>query len=172
MASGKSTVATALSDKLGWQFVDLDRRIEDQEKRTINEIFASHGEQYFRDIETRILRKLLNDTHVVVATGGGTFVYGDNVITINKNGASVWLDVSFETVIRRLSDDDLRPLARNHDEMKALYQSRQAGYKKAHLHVDANQSTAEQLTDTILNKIGHFVITHPSSAEWPKKRLG
>ena len=159
MASGKSTVATALSDKLRWQVVDLDRRIEDQEQRTINEIFSSHGEQYFRDIERRALRELLNDSHVVVATGGGTFVYGDNVIAINNNGASVWLDVSFETVIRRLSDDNLRPLARNHDEMKVLYQSRLDDYKKAHLRVDANQSTAEELANTILNQIGKGPLT-------------
>ena len=66
MASGKSTVATALSNKLGWQVVDLDHRIEAQEERTITEIFSSHGEQYFRDIETRILRELLKDSHVVV----------------------------------------------------------------------------------------------------------
>ncbi len=154
MASGKSTVATAISNKLGWQVVDLDHRIENREQRTINDIFSSHGEQYFRDIEKEVLNELLNDRQLVVATGGGTFVYGDNATAINENGTSVWLDVSFQTVVRRLSDDRVRPLTRDHNEMKVLYQSRQAGYEKAHLHLDANRSTVKEISDTILNHIG------------------
>jgi shikimate kinase len=93
MASGKSTVARALATRLGWRAEDIDELIEQRDRRTIPEIFAQQGEPYFRAVEREILQVMQPLRHVVVATGGGTFMDPDNRVLINFDGVSVWLDV-------------------------------------------------------------------------------
>ena len=96
MAAGKTTVARALAERLGWRAEDIDELIEARERRTVAEIFARHGEPYFRALERDILKLLLPLRHVVVATGGGTFMDPENRTAINMDGVSVWLDVPLE----------------------------------------------------------------------------
>src|SRR4029079_1661455 len=91
MAAGKTTVARALAERLGWRAEDIDELIEARERRTVADIFARSGERYFRTLERDILRLLLPLRHVVVATGGGTFMDPDNRVAINMDGASVGL---------------------------------------------------------------------------------
>ena len=92
MAAGKTTVARALAARLGWRADDVDELIEARERRTVADIFARNGEPYFRSLERDILRLLLPLRHLVVATGGGTFMDPDNRAAINLDGVSVWLD--------------------------------------------------------------------------------
>ena len=101
MAAGKTTVARALAARLGWRAEDIDELIEARERRTVAEIFAKNGEPYFRAVERDILRLLLPLRHVVVATGGGTFMDPDNRAAINLDGVSVWLDVPLEELVAR-----------------------------------------------------------------------
>src|SRR5919106_4613617 len=100
MASGKSTVARALGRRLDWRVEDVDDRIEAREGRTVASIFARDGETYFRAVERSVLVDLVSQRHVIVATGGGTFVDPDNRALINRDGVSVWLDVPLSEVIR------------------------------------------------------------------------
>ena len=95
-------MADALGKRLGWQVEDIDTLIEAREHRGIADIFSQNGEPYFRQIERAVLQELLADRHSIVATGGGTFVEPTNRMAINSDGASIWLDVSFEQVIARL----------------------------------------------------------------------
>ena len=115
MAAGKTTVARALAARLGWRAEDIDELIEARERRTVADIFARNGEPYFRTLEREILRLLLPLRHVVVATGGGTFMDPDNRAAINMDGVSVWLDVPFEELLARLPADGRRPLAADRD---------------------------------------------------------
>ena len=110
MAAGKTTVARALADRLGWRSEDIDELIEARERRTVAEIFARSGEPYFRALERDILKLLLPLRHVVVATGGGTFMDPENRAAINMDGVSVWLDVPLEELVARLPADGRRPL--------------------------------------------------------------
>ena len=96
MAAGKTTVARALAARLGWRAEDIDELIEARERRTVADIFARSGEPYFRAVEREILRLLLPLRHIVVATGGGTFMDPENRAAINMDGLSVWLDVPFD----------------------------------------------------------------------------
>src|SRR3954464_14302619 len=91
MAAGKTTVAQALAARLGWRADDIDELIEARERRTVADIFARNGEPYFRALERDILHLLLPLRHIVVATGGGTFMDPDNRVAINLDGLSVWL---------------------------------------------------------------------------------
>ena len=100
MAAGKTTVARRSRARLGWRAEDIDELIEARERLTVADIFARHGEPYFRAAEREILRLLLPLRHTVVATGGGTFMDPENQHAIKLDGMSVWLDVPLETVDR------------------------------------------------------------------------
>jgi shikimate kinase len=153
MAAGKTTVARALSARLGWRAEDVDELIEARERRPIAEIFARQGEPYFRGVEREILKLLLPLRHAVVATGGGTFVDADTRAAINMDGLSIWLDVPFESLLARLPADGRRPLAADRAQMERLFAVRQAAYAQAHLRIEAGAAAAEEIAEQILDKM-------------------
>ena len=153
MAAGKTTVARALAGRLGWRAEDIDELIEARERRTVAEMFARSGEAYFRSIEREILRLLLPLRHVVVATGGGTFMDPDNRVAINLDGLSVWLDVPLDELLARIPADGRRPLAADRAQMERLYVLRQAAYANAHLRVDARGVHPEEVAERVLDAL-------------------
>ena len=153
MAAGKTTVARALAARLDWRAEDIDELIEARERRPVADIFARHGEAYFRAAEREILRLLLPLRHTVVATGGGTFVDVENRSAINLDGVSVWLDVPFEELVARIPNDGSRPLAAGREQMQRLFAQRSAAYATAHLRVDAGDQHAEEVADRILEQL-------------------
>ena len=152
MAAGKTTVARLIGRRLGWRSEDVDELIEARDRLTVADIFARHGEAYFRAAEREILRLLLPLRHTVVATGGGTFMDADSQQAIKLDGMSVWLDVPLETVVARLPADGRRPLSADRAQMERLFVVRQAGYANAHLRVDATGS-AEAIAERILDAL-------------------
>lgn len=150
MAAGKTTVARALAERLGWRAEDIDELIEARERRTVADIFARSGEPYFRTLERDILRLLLPLRHIVVATGGGTFMDPDNRVAINMDGVSVWLDVPLDELVARLPADGRRPLAVDRAQMERLYAMRQAAYANAQIHIDARGAHPEAVAERII----------------------
>jgi shikimate kinase len=150
MAAGKTTVARALAERLGWRAEDVDELIEARERRTVADIFARSGEPYFRALERDILHLLLPLRHVVVATGGGTFMDPDNRTAINMDGLSVWLDVPFEELLARLPADGRRPLAADMAQLERLFAIRQAAYANARVRIDARGAHPEDVAERIL----------------------
>ena len=150
MAAGKSTVARALARRLRWRAEDIDELIEARERRPVAEIFQKNGEQYFRSAEREILKLLLPLRHVVVATGGGTFMDADNRAAINMDGLSVWLDVPFEELLARIPLDGRRPLAADRASMERLFAVRVAAYASASIRVDAGGAAAEDVAERII----------------------
>jgi shikimate kinase len=152
MAAGKTTVARALAERLGWRAEDVDELIEARERRPVADIFARQGEAYFRSVEREILKLLLPIRHAVVATGGGTFMDPESQQAIRLDGTSVWLDVPLETIVARLPADGRRPLSGDRAQMERLFAIRQAGYARAHLRVDATgpaDAVAERILDAL-----------------------
>jgi shikimate kinase len=154
MGSGKTTLARALGKRLDWLVVDIDEAIEARERMPVAEIFARHGEGYFRAVERAVLFEQLPPRHVVVATGGGTFVDPANRTAINADGVSVWLDVPLERVIARIPSDGRRPLAADRTEFERLYHLRRFGYQQAHVRIDAGRTAVDALVDEILDRLG------------------
>lgn len=151
MGAGKTTISRALSRRLGWHMADIDEMIERREHMTVADIFAKRGEPYFRAAEKAVLMEQLPARHVVVATGGGTFVDPQNRAVINQDGASIWLDVPLERLIARIPSDGRRPLAADRVEFERLYLLRRAAYEQAQLRLDCSRSTVPGLVEELIH---------------------
>jgi shikimate kinase len=150
MGVGKSSVAKALGKRLDWKVEDIDTRIERAERRDIPTIFRDAGEPYFRVREREALIALLPERGAVVASGGGTFADASNRELMLRDGAVIWLDAPFETVLERVPLDGRRPLAADRLGMEQLYNQRLTAYLQAHLRVDAGRGSVEELVDHIV----------------------
>jgi shikimate kinase len=153
MGAGKTTVARALGRRIGWRAEDVDVRIEARERRTVSAIFAQEGEPYFRQAERTVLRELLPERNVIVATGGGTFVDPDNRSVMLADGAVAWLDVPLTRILDRVPPDGRRPLAADRVQMEQLFDRRRTAYAQAHLRVDASRPV-EEVVERLLEWIG------------------
>lgn len=144
-SSGKSTLGRQLAKELNYDFIDLDRKIEVSEGKKINEIFNLDGEAYFRKIETEHLKKIDVDTKLVIATGGGTPCFNDNMDYIKSSGISIFLDVKPNKLEERMrnSKKNNRPLFNLEsdsleDTLLKTYESRIDFYKKADIIIEGD----------------------------------
>jgi len=111
MGSGKSYVGKRLAAALDIDFLDLDNYIETEEKRTISDIFAQEGEVHFRNLEQKYLQKTTELDNIIIATGGGTPCFFDNINFINVSGMSIYLEITNEILAQRLAQERAhRPL--------------------------------------------------------------
>lgn len=149
MACGKSTAGRLLADELGWSFVDIDDDIEAQERTSIADIFETRGEEAFREIETAIISRRVHMVQrgrpMVIALGGGAFARDPNYELLADNGVTVWLDCPLEMIEERVAENTARPLARDADRMRTLYQQRTAAYERADFRVDASRAPEHTL---------------------------
>ena len=150
MGSGKSTVGARVADLAGAPFTDLDTMIEHEAGMTIREIFAMRSEAGFRALESRLLPNALQPG-AVVALGGGTPVDESNWRLISERAITVYLDVPFETIWKRVGPAASRPLAtgRSRSELEALLDERRARYEQASHRVDADRP-AQAVADEVL----------------------
>lgn len=138
--SGKTTIGSALASHLQLPFADLDALIEAEEGQAIPRIFEERGEGYFRQLESEILHRVLhNPRPMVLATGGGTPCYFDNIDYIRQNSTSIYLAVSWQELAARLAQQPgKRPLLAqmNEDDFAAALQEkfswRTPFYRQAH----------------------------------------
>lgn len=151
MAAGKTTVARALARRLDWRLIDIDEVVEQREHMPVADIFAKHGESYFRIAERDALTQQLGVPHVVVATGGGTFVDPQNRSLINADGLSIWLDIPLERALARVPVDGRRPLAADREAFERLYHLRRAAYQQAHIRVDAGRQGIDALVEQLMD---------------------
>ncbi len=155
MGCGKSTVGALLAKKTGMAFVDLDSYIEKKEKMTVSKIFETGGESYFRSLERQAVEEISLKNGMVLAAGGGTLTFRENVDTLKKNCLIVLLDLPVETVALRLENDTTRPLLHRPDKdqvMRELYEKRLPLYKAAaDIVIDADRSPMQVCMDIINN---------------------
>ena len=153
MGSGKTTIGRQLARKLGWKFIDLDREIEQGEKRQVADIFQENGEPYFRSLEKRYLKESSYSSRAVIALGGGTYIDPQNRALADLTGLTVWLKVSFARLADRVKMDGTRPKFDNRDEAERLYQDREPQYALARVHVSTDEGTPESVADEIIGVI-------------------
>ena len=151
MGAGKTSVSRSLARRLGWRAVDIDEMIEQRERQTVSAIFTKHGEPHFRAVERAVLMEQVPTRHLVVATGGGTFVDPQNRATILGDGATVWLDVPMQRLIQRVPADGRRPLAADRAEFERLFLLRREAYADAHYRVDADRVSIPAIVEEIVH---------------------
>lgn len=128
MGSGKTVVGKELAKIMGCKFVDTDELIEAEQGVAIKAIFATHGEDYFRDLEFEMCKKVAGMKNCVVSTGGGALTFERNVEAIKKGGKVVFLDASFPVICDRIGDSTTRPLFQDKEKAEALYNERKDKY--------------------------------------------
>lgn len=155
MGCGKSTVGALLADAIGWRFLDLDQRIEEQQQDTIAHIFESRGEEAFRKIECEALQALIKETYrgkaTVASLGGGAFAWPGNRERLEDSGVTIWLDVPFEIVEARVKREHHRPLARDPVRFRELFDLRKPLYAKADYTIHVESDNAQDTVQAILD---------------------
>lgn len=154
MGSGKSTTGIGLSYRLKRTLIDTDKMIEKREKKSISEIFALQGEEYFREKETELLREFKKErTGRIFSAGGGTPLKAENRRLLRELGTVVYLKVSAETVYERLKGDTTRPLLRGDDpleKIRTLLREREERYRDAaDIVIEADKKKTAQVVKEI-----------------------
>ena len=154
MGSGKTTIGKILAKYLDMKFIDTDKMISAQEKKSIPEIFAEKGEQYFRQLEREIVLHESMNNNIVISTGGGVIIDNENIKNLKETSFVVYLDCTIECIYNRVKNSKSRPLL-NVDDMfekiKELHDKRQLLYEiscdfKVKIDVDSNMyDTAEKI---------------------------
>ncbi len=154
MGSGKSKIGVALATKLNMKFVDTDEVIQEQENLKISEIFKNFGEEYFRNLETKLIEKLSDEEGMVIALGGGLAANPKNHVFLKKCGKIVLLDCGIEETLKRISGDKTRPLtAGGAEDIIKRYNERRPVYKSiAHIVIDSSGEVNETL-NALISKI-------------------
>jgi shikimate kinase len=151
MGAGKTTLGKAASRAMGLQFIDLDAYIESRTHRTVKQIFADDGEDGFRSIEQRMLHEVADFDDVLIAAGGGTPCFFDNMEYMNARGKTVFLEVSEDRLVSRLkAGKRKRPLlaSKTDDELLAVIrqamEKRLPFYSQAQLRFNADLLESRQ----------------------------
>ena len=157
MGVGKSTIGRRLAKKLGWNFVDSDEEIEAAAGCSISDIFAIHGEPIFRDLEQRVLQRLLTtDAPMVLATGGGAWIQPAVREAIKQHATSIWLRAELDVLLERVSRRDYRPLLQMGDKreiLERLMRERYPIYAEADVVVDSAVGSHERVVDAVLSAL-------------------
>lgn len=131
MGSGKTVVGNELSKIMGRKFVDTDELIEKEQGVAVKAIFAAHGEEYFRELEFECCKNVAELKNCVVSTGGGALTFDRNVEILKESGKIVFLDASFDVICDRIGNSNNRPLFRDRDKARELYNERKSKYLSA-----------------------------------------
>ena len=162
MGSGKTVVGKLLSKSINYNFYDLDKFIELNEKKSISEIFRLKNEIYFREIESKYLNELISvKEKKIISTGGGTPCYSNNIDLINNNSVSIYLKASVDTLVKRLNDAKInRPLIshlKDKSELKDFISKhlfeRNYFYEKAKIKIKTDDLKLGEIINLIIGSL-------------------
>jgi len=154
MGTGKSSVGSLIAKKTGMNFVDTDELIVLREKKPITAIFAEKGENYFREIETQIVKEVSSLGKTIISTGGGVLIRDENIINLKKNGILFHLFATAEEIFERVKHDKARPLLNNTnpvETLKNLQKEREQLYNKSDFTVNTSKKTLEKISEEIIS---------------------
>ncbi|KAB2943938.1 MAG: shikimate kinase [Hyphomicrobium sp.] len=167
MGCGKSAIGRRLAAKLSLPFVDADEEIEKAAGKSIEDIFADHGEPYFREGERKVLARLLRSGPQVLATGGGAFMNEETRAAIAESGVSVWLKAELPLLVRRVGKRGNRPLLKAGDPeavLQNLMATRYPIYGQADITVESRDVPHEMIVGEIIESLGQALAAPPELA--------
>lgn len=157
MGAGKSTVAKELVKCLDARLVEMDQRIEEEQGMAITEIFEKHGEPYFRDLETELLRTLAQEEKLVISCGGGSVLRDENAAIMKERGCIVLLSATPETIYERVKNSTNRPILNgnmNVEYIRGLMEKRRGRYESvADVRIETDGKTIGEICEEILLRV-------------------
>ncbi len=162
MACGKSTIGRKLNKKLNVKLYDTDKEIVVAEGTSVAEIFDTKGEEYFREVENKVIKSLIdNNVDAVISTGGGAPIWGDNMQMMNEAGLTIYLSRTADNIARRISQHgrEKRPKLRGLSDSELIevmqkgIAERDDRYREARLVIEANEYSDDMIIDVILSHI-------------------
>jgi len=156
MGAGKSSIGRKLAQRLNLPFVDADSEIERAAGMSISEIFAKHGEPYFRAGEARVITRLLDGGPQVLATGGGAFMHPQSREAIRAKGISIWLRADYDVLMKRIKRRNDRPMLKTDDPgetLRRLMQERDPVYAEADVIVHSRDVPHEIIIGEIISAV-------------------
>lgn len=172
MGCGKSSVGKRLAAKLGLPFIDADEEIEKVAAKTISEIFADQGEDFFRDRERKVIGRLLANGPQVLATGGGAFMHAGTRQCIRDMGISIWLKAELAVLMRRVGKRDTRPLLKTGNPeatMRKLMATRYPVYAEAEITVESRDEPHDTIVTEITNRLAEVLVSRSSVPSQPSE---
>lgn len=156
MGAGKSTIGKKVASLLGLPFKDADTEIEAVSRMSVPELFASYGEPEFRDLERRVIQRLLEAGPMVLATGGGAYINAETRESIAEAGISLWLNADLDVLMDRVSRRQNRPLLQNGDPrgvMRRLMDERYPIYALSELTVMSRDDRKEVISQEVIEAL-------------------
>jgi shikimate kinase len=160
MGAGKSSIGRKLAQRLNLPFADADTEIEQAAGMSISEIFAKHGEPYFRAGEARVIARLLEGGAKVIATGGGAFMHPQSREAIRVKGISVWLKAEYDVLMKRIKRRGDRPMLKTDDPgetLRHLMQERDPVYAEADVAVHSRDVPHEIIIAEIISAVASWL---------------
>jgi shikimate kinase len=165
MGAGKSTIGKKMASMLELPFFDLDTEIENVSRMSVTELFASYGEPDFRDLERRVMQRLLEGGSMILATGGGAYMNEQTRENIASAGISVWLNAELDVLMERVLRRHDRPLLKNDDPravMQKLMTERYPVYATADLSIMSRDEKREVIAQEVITLLlNHLRNTEP-----------
>lgn len=176
MGAGKTSIGKRLASALNLPFIDADNEIETAAGQRIEEIFAEHGEAYFREGERKVIARLLKSGPQVLATGGGAYMDAETRSRIARAGISIWLRAELPVLLKRVKRRTDRPLLNNGDPqtiMRKLLRERSPVYAEADLTVDSREAPHDTIVTDIIERLEQMLISEsdaPAKEAAPKRQ--
>ena len=159
MGAGKTTVGELLATKLNRELKDIDRVIEQEQKKSIIEIFTDDGEEVFRKLESETIEKFSNMSDLIISTGGGALEKANNLSNLQKNGIIIYLKADMEELFKRVKNETQRPLLKEQDPLeviKKLIKKREKFYLMADITIITDNKSPEKITEEIIKAIKNY----------------
>lgn len=161
MGAGKSTTGWRLANYLGLNFIDLDSEIEKKERASVKSIFRRKGEEYFKDVEKKLLKEIIDSNKpMVLSIGGTTFVGEENREILKNRTVSVWLRAKIDTLYDRATRRNTRPhldVDNKREVLEDLYGKWEDCYSQADICVDTDNMEHEDVVTKVLRHLSEFV---------------
>lgn len=160
MGAGKSTISDYLSTMFDMDIVEMDQVIAEREEMSIPDIFATYGEEYFRDLETNLLKELQEESNLVISCGGGAALRACNVAEMKKNGRVVLLTASPEVILDRVKDSDDRPVLKGRKSIEGiteLMEQRRERYEAAaDIVIQTDHKSVQEICEELIQRLSEM----------------